>query len=56
MVDESRKTYEINCIETIVDSGEILWLNDKNIEAGLDYKNVREPTKKYNSNHRKHSH
>ena len=38
MVDISRKTYEINGIETIADNDEILWLNEKHIEAGLDHK------------------
>ena len=31
-----------------------MWLNEKNIEEGLDDKNLREITTKYNSNHRKH--
>ena len=31
----------------------ILWLNEKHIE-GLDHKNLREITTKYNLNHRKH--
>ena len=54
MVDISRKTYEKNGIETIVDNDGLLWLNEKNIEEGLDHKNLREITTKYNSNHRKH--
>ena len=33
----------------------ILWLNKKHIEEGLDYKNVREITIKYYSDHRKHN-
>ena len=53
MVDISRKMYERNGIETIADNDGILWLNEKHIE-GLDYKNLREITIKYHSNHRKH--
>ena len=29
-----------------------MWLNEKHIEEGLDHKNVREITTKYNSNHK----
>ena len=54
MVDISRKTYEENGVETIVDSDGILWLNKKHIEEGLDHKNFREITVKYPSEHRKH--
>ena len=33
MADINRETYENNgVVETIVDSGEILWLNEKHIE------------------------
>ena len=53
MVDISRKTYETNGIERIVDSDGILRLNEKHIE-GLDHQILREITTKYNSNHRKH--
>ena len=54
MVDISRKTYERNGIEAIVDNDRILWLNDKHIEEGLDHKNLQEITIKYHSDHRKH--
>ena len=54
MVDISRNTYERNGIETIIDNDRILWLNEKHIEEGLDHKHLREITRKYNSNHRKH--
>ena len=54
MVDISRKKYERNGTETIADNYGILWLNEKHIEEGLDYKKLREITTKYNSNHRKH--
>ena len=39
MVDISRKTYERNGIETIVDDDGILWLNEEQIEERLDHKN-----------------
>ena len=32
-VDISRKTYEKNDIETVVDNDEKLWLNEKHIEG-----------------------
>ena len=35
----SRKTHKGNFIETIVNNDEILWLNEKHIEEGLDHKN-----------------
>ena len=37
MVHNSRKKYERNGIETIVDDDEILWLNEKQIEEGSDH-------------------
>ena len=40
MVDITRKTYEQNGIETIVDNDGILWLSEKHIEEGLAHKNV----------------
>ena len=54
MIDISRKTYERNGIETIVDNNGTLWLNEKHIEEGLDQKKLREIKIKYNSNQRKH--
>ena len=53
MVDISRKTYERNGIETIVDNDGTLCLNEKHIEEGLNHKHLREVTIKYQSNHRK---
>ena len=53
MVDISRKTYERNGIETIVDKDGILWLNEKYTEEGLHHKNLQKIKTKYNSNHRK---
>ena len=44
MVDISRKTYERNGVEPIVDSDGILWLNEKHIEEGLDHKKLRKTT------------
>ena len=37
MIDISRKTYERNDIETIIDNDGILWLNEKSIGKGLDH-------------------
>ena len=45
--------YERNGIETIIDNGGILWLNEAHAEEGIDHENVREIITKYNSNHRK---
>ena len=36
MVDISRKTYERNAVETIVDNDGIFQLKEKRIEEGLD--------------------
>ena len=36
MVDISRKAYERNGVEAIVDNDGILWLNEKQIEERLD--------------------
>ena len=46
MVNISRKTYERNGIETIVDNDGIFWLNEKNVEEVLDHNNLREITTK----------
>ena len=54
MVGISRKTYERNGIETIVDNSEILCLNEKHIEESLDQKKLQEIAIKYHSNYRKH--
>ena len=54
IVDISRKTYERNGIETIVDNDGILWLNEKHLEVGLDHKYLKEIIIKYHSDHRKH--
>ena len=51
----TRKTFERNGLQTI-DEVEILQLNEKHIEEGLDHKNVRQITIKYHLDHRKHSH
>ena len=54
MVDISRKTYERNTVEGIVDSDRILCWNEKHIEQECDHKNLQEITIKYHSNQRKH--
>ena len=40
MASITRKTYERNGKETIVDDDGILWLNEKYIEEGSDHKNL----------------
>ena len=47
MVDIRRKTYERNGVEAIVDSDGVLSLNEKHIEEGIDYENLRVTTVKY---------
>ena len=54
MVHIRRKANERNDIETIIDHGGILWLNEKHLEEGLDYKNLQEIKTRYHSDHRKH--
>ena len=46
--------YEINGVETIVDSDGVLWLNKEHIEEGLENKILRVTIVKYLSDHRKH--
>ena len=52
MVDISRKMYEINAIQTLVDDDGILWLNEKHIEKGLDHKHLQEIKITYHSHYR----
>ena len=47
MVDISKKTYENNDIEVIVDGIGTLWLNEKHIEEKLGHKNLPVITNKY---------
>ena len=55
IVDISRKTYETNGIETMVDNAGILWLNEKHLEVGLDHKQLKGIEQLNNhSDHRKH--
>ena len=53
MVDISRKKYERNGIETIIDNDGTLWLNENHIEEGLDNENLQEIIIRYHSGHRK---
>ena len=46
--------YQRNGMETIVDNDGILWLNEKYKEERSDYKDLREITTKFHSDHRKH--
>ena len=54
MVDISKKTYESNDIEVIVDGIGTLWLNEKHIEEKLGHKNLPVITNKYDEVYRKH--
>ena len=56
MVGISKGTYENNDIETIVESIGTLWLNEKNIEEKLDYKNLPAITNKYDQEYKKRRH
>ena len=53
MVDISKKTYENNDIEVIVDVIGTLWLNEKHVEKKLGHKNLPVTTNKYDPVHRK---
>ena len=55
MVEIRKKSYETNVIEAIVYYDGIFWLSEKDVKEGLHYKNFREITRKYYSNHRKHT-
>ena len=54
MVDISKKTFEKNDIEVIVDGIGTLWLNEKHIEETLGPKNFPVITKIYEPVYKKH--
>ena len=54
MVDISKKSYENNGIEVIVDSVNALWLNERHIEEQLGHKNLPAVTNKYDKIYKKH--
>ena len=54
MVDISKKTYENNDIEVIVDGIGTLWLNEKHVEEKLGHKNLPVITNKYDPVYKKH--
>ena len=54
MVDISKKIYENNDIEVIVDGIGTLWLNEKHIEEKLGHKNLPVITNKYDPVYKKH--
>ena len=54
MVDISKKTYENNDIEVIVDGLGTLWLNEKRLEEKLGHKNLPVITNKYDPVYKKH--
>ena len=47
MLNIDKETYKNNCIEAIVDSNDILWLNEKHIKEKLGYKKLPAITNKY---------
>ena len=53
MVDISKKTFEKNDIEVIVDGIGTLWLNEKHIEEKLGHKNLPVITNKYDPVYKK---
>ena len=50
---QKQKTYERNSVKTMVDNDEILWLNKKHIEEGLDHINLWKVTIKCHLDHKK---
>ena len=54
MVNITKKTLENNDTEVIVDSVNALWINEKNIEEKLGYKNVPAITNKCDKICKKH--
>ena len=54
MVNITKKTWENNGIEVIVDSVNALWLNEKNIEEKLSHKNLPAIANKYDKIYKKH--
>ena len=53
MVDISKKTYENNDIEVLVDGVGALWLNEKHIEEKLGHENLPVITNKYDPVYKK---
>ena len=56
MVNITKETVENNDTEVIVDSVNALWINEKNIEEKLGYKNVPAITNQCNKICKKHRH
>ena len=53
MFNIAKETLENNGIEVIVDSGNALWLNEKNIEKKLGHKNLPAITNKHDKIYKK---
>ena len=53
MFNIAKETLENNGIEVIVDSGNALWLNEKNIEEKLGHKNLPVIANKYDKIYKK---
>ena len=56
MINITKKTFENNSIEVIVNSVNTLCLNEKNIEEKLGHKNLAGITNKYDKIYKKHRH
>ena len=56
MINITKKTFENNSIEVIVNSVNTLCLNEKNIEEKLGHENLAGITNKYNKIYKKHRH
>ena len=53
MFNITKKSLKNNGIEVIVDSGNALWLNEKNIEEKLGHKNLAAISNKYGKIYKK---
>ena len=51
----TKKTFENNDIEVIIDGVNTLWLNEKHIEEQLGHKNLPAITNKYDKIYKKHT-
>ena len=56
MIDITKETLENNDIEVIIDSVNILWLNEKHIEEQLGHKSLTGIANKSDKIYKKHRH
>ena len=54
MINITKKTFENNDIEVIIDGVNTLWLNEKHIEEQLGHKNLPAITNKYDKIYKKY--